>query len=277
LLVRIERRRLDAAHERERLVEVTRRQNDDLQRIDREKDSFIAAVSHELRTPLTSIRGYTELIGDTADNLSEDQQRFLEVIDRNSGRLIRLINDLLLTAQLEHGGELEIESHELNLQELVVQAVESANPSASIKDIELRLSADDPVTVEGDPVRLAQVIDNLFSNAIKFTPNAGRVSVQLSATEKSAKLEVTDTGMGMTPNEQSRLFERFYRTEGATSGTQGSGLGLAISQAIVHAHKGTITVESQKGAGSTFTFEIPLRQPSLGRSHQTVPSASTLD
>ena len=261
LLVETQRRR-ETQRERERLLKLTRMQNEDLRRVDREKDSFIASISHELRTPLTSILGYTELVGDDATNLSEEQRRFLAIVDRNAGRLLRLVNDLLLAAQIDAGGELQIERDEVDLRALAVQAVESAGPAASMDDIELRLSADQPVVIEGDEVRIAQVIDNLLSNAMKFTPNGGRVAVRLSSDGETARLEVADTGMGMTPDEQSRLFERFYRTESATQGAiQGSGLGLAISQAIAHAHGGAITVESETGAGSTFTLAIPLIGP----------------
>ena len=261
LVVEAQRRR-ETQRERERLLKRTRTQNQDLRRIDREKDSFIASISHELRTPLTSILGYTELIGDDATNLSEQQQRFLAIVDRNAERLLRLVNDLLLAAQIDAGSELEIERGEVDLRALAAHAVESAGPAASMEDIELRLSADQPVVIEGDEVRIAQVIDNLLSNAIKFTPNGGRVAVHLSSDEETARLEVADTGMGMTPDEQSRLFERFYRTESATHGAiQGSGLGLAISQAIAHAHGGAITLESETGVGSTFTLAIPLMSP----------------
>ena len=254
-----QRRRREAQSERERLLELTRAQNLDLRRLDHEKDAFIASVSHELRTPLTSIRGYTELVGDDATNLTEEQVHFLEIVDRNAGRLLRLVNDLLLAAQIDAVGELEIELAEVDLRAVARQAVESAGPAASMKDIELRLSADSPTLVNADAVRIAQVVDNLLSNAVKFTPNDGRIAINLSAVAGAARLEVADSGMGMTSDEQSRLFQRFYRTEGATQqAIQGSGLGLAISQAIARAHNGAITVTSQAGVGSTFTLEIPL-------------------
>ncbi|HUZ82192.1 MAG TPA: HAMP domain-containing sensor histidine kinase, partial [Gaiellaceae bacterium] len=187
------------------------------------------------------------------------QVHFLEIVDRNAGRLLRLVNDLLLAAQIDAVGELEIELAEVDLRAVARQAVESAGPAASMKDIELRLSADSPTLVNADAVRIAQVVDNLLSNAVKFTPNDGRIAINLSAVAGAARLEVADSGMGMTSDEQSRLFQRFYRTEGATQqAIQGSGLGLAISQAIARAHNGAITVTSQAGVGSTFTLEIPL-------------------
>jgi len=261
ILVETQRRR-ETQRKRERLLKLSQTQNQNLRRIDREKDSFIASISHELRTPLTSIRGYTELIRDGATNLSEEQESFLATVDRNAARLLRLVNDLLLAAQIDAVGQLEIERGKMDLRALAAHAVESAGPAASMKDIELRLSADQPVVIEGDEVRLAQAIDNLLSNAVKFTPNGGWVTVRLSSNGGTARLEVADTGMGMTPDEQSRLFERFYRTESATQGAiQGSGLGLAISQAIAHAHGGAITVESETGVGSTFTLAIPLIGP----------------
>jgi signal transduction histidine kinase len=271
LVVEAQRRRRQVQLERERLLALIRTQNEELKRLDHEKDAFIASISHELRTPLTSIRGYTELVGDDATNLTEEQRHFLAVVDRNAGRLLRLVNDLLLAAQLDAVGELELELGDVDLSALANQAVESAGPAASMKNIELRLSDDHPIVVKADAVRIAQAIDNLLSNAIKFTPNDGRITVSLSSADGTARLEVVDTGMGMTPDEQSRLFERFYRTEGATDAAiQGSGLGLAISQAIAHAHGGAITVESEKGMGSTFALTIPLIDTDNG--FATVPS-----
>lgn len=262
LVARAQRRRRAAQHEREHLLELTRSQNIDLMRLDREKDAFIASVSHELRTPLTSIRGYTELVGEESDNLTEQQRHFLGIVDRNASRLLSLINDLLLAAQIDAAGALDIEREDVDLSALAEQAVESAGPAASMKDIELRASYEREAMVKGDALRLSQVLDNLISNAVKFTPNGGRVHVRLVSDDERVRLEVEDTGMGMTQEEQSRLFERFYRTEGATeNAVQGSGLGLAISQAIAHAHDGMIVVRSEKGIGSTFALDLPRAAP----------------
>jgi signal transduction histidine kinase len=258
LLGKAQRTRRASLYEREQLLELTRTQNSDLRRLDREKDAFIASVSHELRTPLTSIRGYTEMLGDEATNLTEQQQHFLEVVDRNAERLLRLVNDLLLAAQIDDAGELEIERNDVDLQALAIQGVESASPAASLKNIELLLVTDHPVIVEGDQVRLAQVIDNLLSNAVKFTPSGGRVSLRLATTAETGRLEVTDTGMGLSADELARLFERFFRAEGATQAAiPGSGLGLAIAQAIAQAHGGSIDARNVPDGGAEFAIHLP--------------------
>jgi signal transduction histidine kinase len=232
-------------------------QNTHLLKLDRAKDEFIGLVSHELRTPLTSIHGYLELIQDpTTGELNADQQRFIEVIDRNSLRLLQLVGDLLLVAQSD-AGELILAIEDVPISTLVTECVESALPAAARSNIALALDAEPDLTVSGDPVRLAQVLDNLVSNAIKFTPAGGRVNVQLTQTEDVIRLEVRDTGIGISETEQANLFTRFYRTKQATEqAIQGTGLGLTIAKAIIEAHNGTITVESTPGQGTTMAVEL---------------------
>jgi signal transduction histidine kinase len=228
-------------------------QNDQLRELDRLKDEFVALVSHELRTPLTSIRGYLELVLDGAGTtLSEEQEQFLRVVERNAQRLQRLVGDLLFIAQVD-AGRLSLEVGAVDLAEVAIESVEAAGPLAADKEIELVVAGDHVVEVTGDRSRLAQLLDNLISNALKFTPAGGRIDVCVTATPAGGQIDVADTGMGISEAEQDRLFGRFFRTAAATEqAIPGTGLGLAISKAIAEAHGGTITVESEVGRGTTF-------------------------
>ncbi len=237
-------------------------QNERLRELDRLKDEFIALVSHELRTPLTSIRGYTELLLDgEAGELTDDQRQFLSVVERNSHRLLHLVGDLLFLAQVE-AGKLVLEVGTLDLGAVASESVETARPQAEAKAITLTLATSPVPAVAGDRARIAQLLDNLVSNAVKFTPEGGRVDVRVRAGESQAILEVRDSGLGIPAEEQEFLFERFFRTSTATErAIQGTGLGLAISKAIVEAHSGRIAVASEEGAGTTFRVALPLHQP----------------
>jgi signal transduction histidine kinase len=234
-------------------------QNAELTATDVAKDEFIATVSHELRTPLTSINGYVELLlEEGAEPLSEEQRGFLATVQRGSTRLQRLMNDLLLTAQVR-AGHLDIEKTSTDLGEIARQAVQGAQAHAGRKTLQLSLTVPShSVVVDADAVRMGQAIDNLISNAIKFTPEDGRVDVTLAQDER-ATLTVADTGMGMTPADVDHLFERFFRTDAAQAEQiQGSGLGLPIVKAIVDAHDGTISVTSEPHVGTSFVISLPL-------------------
>ena len=240
-----------------KLVRRIRAQNEQLVLFDRLKDDFVASVSHELRTPLTSIRGYVELLleGDVGE-LNDEQERFLGVVDRNADRLLAVVGDLLFVSQVE-AGVISLERNPFELTGLLQEAVEAARPAAESKGIELDLTVADVAEVEADRGRIAQVVDNLLSNAIKFTPSGGAVRVRVSATGHRAAIEIADTGMGISAEDQARLFTRFFRTPAATA-IQGTGLGLAIVKAIVESHGGQITLESEVGAGTVFRVELPL-------------------
>jgi PAS domain S-box-containing protein len=246
-----------------RLLEREREQNAELRTLDKLKDEFIALVSHELRTPLTSIRGYLELVTEGgAGELSAEQEHFLGVAARNADRLQNLVGDLLFIAQIE-AGRLQLQSAPVELTEIAAEAVESARPQADRKQIELTLATGPVRALDGDRGRLGQLLDNFLSNAIKFTPEGGRVSVRLSEQEGAALLEIEDTGMGIPQAEQERLFERFFRTSTATAkAIQGTGLGLAISKAIAEAHGGSIDFTSAEGQGTTFRITLPLPEAS---------------
>jgi signal transduction histidine kinase len=256
---------LSLALERDRLLETERqnaealaRRNKELRELDRMKDLFVRGVSHELRTPLTSIIGYIELLrrGDVGE-LSDDQQRFLEIAERNSHRLADLIDDILFVSQVDRG-RLPLERAPVDLGELVEGRVEAIRRAAADRGIEVRVRADDRSSrLSADASRLAQLFDNLLSNAVKFANDGGEIVVAVSKRGANAHVEVGDDGVGIPEDETGRLFERFFR--GSTAGeTPGMGLGLAIAKSIVEAHDGTISVRSRVGVGTTVTVELPL-------------------
>src|SRR5262249_39369315 len=201
-------------------------------------------------------------------DLTHEQQRFLGIVDRNAKRLLDLVSDLLFLAQID-AGRLTFELQPVDLEAIVADCVESSLPAAQAKGIELRSSAGQVPEVEGDPLRLAQVLDNLVSNAIKFTPEGGRVDVRLTAADNLAVIEVQDTGHGLAEHEQAQLFERFFRSSrAAEDAIPGTGLGLAIAKTIVERHGGRIELESTVGAGTTVHVELPLPQPEQRRRPQ---------
>ena len=256
--LRLREREARAAAEaaREQLI----RQNELLVEADRLKDEFVALISHDLRTPLTSIVGYTELALDEEMEppLDDERRSYLEVVARGSERLLRLVDDLLFVARLQAGKGLKLERVELDLTTVATQVVDEAQPQATAKSLTIRCVGDGPVTVEADKGRIFQLLENLISNAIKFTPSDGTVEVRVFAAPDGGVLEVSDTGVGVTPREAERLFERFFRTSSAvTNQVPGTGLGLYIARAIAVAHGGRISATSDVGVGTTFRIELP--------------------
>jgi signal transduction histidine kinase len=231
-------------------------QNERLREADRLKDEFVALISHDLRTPLTSITGYVELA--LEDDLSEDLRGYLQVVARNAERLLALVNDLLFVARLQ-AGEMSLEPGEVDLTKVVRDGVRSMEPRAAAKGVTLTCVVEAVPTVRADRGRVLQLLDNLVSNAIKFTPAAGSVHVSLGHAGDCVALEVADSGIGIAPEDQRRLFERFFRAENAVERqVPGTGLGLYISRVIADAHQGKLTVRSELDQGSTFRLELPL-------------------
>ena len=235
-------------------------QNDQLVEADKLKDEFVALISHDLRTPLTSIIGYVELaLEDGEPPLDEERRGYLHVVSRSSERLVRLVDDLLFVARLQ-AGRLVLARTELDLCMIAEQAAEEARPRAEGKQITLEFSGGGPVTIDADKGRLFQLLDNLISNAIKFTPAGGRIDVRAAAEGMGAVLEVSDTGIGLRPGEAQLVFDRFFRSSRVVAEqVPGTGLGLFIARAIVEAHDGTIAVSSREGGGAIFRIELPAR------------------
>jgi PAS domain S-box-containing protein len=250
----------------DRQLERERAQNERLRSVDRMKDEFVALVSHELRTPLTSIRGYLELVMDDAAQLPAETRGYLEIVGRNADRLLHLVGDLLLVAQAE-AGKLTFDWVAVELVPLVTECVRAAQPAADAAGVELRFTSERSEQISGDPARIAQLLDNLISNAIKFTPVGGYVDVLVDASARSAVIEVRDTGYGIAAEDQEQLFQRFFRTQSANDkAIAGTGLGLSIAKAIVDAHQGSIRVESAEHHGTTFRVELPAKRSSRDRS-----------
>jgi signal transduction histidine kinase len=240
------------AEQAQRLLEA---QNERLVEADRLKDEFVALISHDLRTPLTSIMGSVEL--SLAEPLADETRSYLEVVARSSQRLLRLVDDLLFVARLQ-SGRLEIMPSRLDLTEVARQAAQEARGRADAKDLELVVDTNGDVPVDADRGRIFQLFDNLISNAIKFTPDGGKVEIKVAAGD-TARLEVCDTGIGFTEAQAARVFERFYRTEDAVERqVPGTGLGLFIAHAITDAHGGTISAHPRDGGGAVFRVELPL-------------------
>ncbi|MBU1878132.1 MAG: response regulator, partial [Chloroflexi bacterium] len=228
---------------------------------DRLKNEFVATVSHELRTPLTSIRGYVDLIldGDVGD-VSDDVSEYLQVVKSNSNRLTALINNLLDISRIEEG-RTRFDLATVDVAALAQDAAERFRAEAEEKNLMLRVSVPvEPLIVQADTTKLVQVLDHLISNAVKYTPPAGEVTVTVQAHGNRVQLDVTDTGIGIAPQDQDKLFTRFFRAEHPdVEFAGGTGLGLSIAKAVVEAHGGKIWAASPgSGQGSTFSFTIPL-------------------
>ena len=231
----------------------------DMLRALRAKDDFVASVSHELRTPLTSIIGYLDLaVSDAEDEgLSASLQGSLSVALRNAERLLVLVADLLSTVS----DSVHLVTGELSLCDLARLAAESAALRAETAGIQLVVEAPSEVRGHFDSTRVQQVLDNLVSNAIKYSPNGGTVTIRVLGGEDSVVLEVEDEGIGMSESEQRDAFNRFFRAAAVKkAGIPGVGLGLGITKDIVDAHGGTITLSSRLGAGTVFRVELP-REP----------------
>ncbi|NPC98312.1 ATP-binding protein [Nocardioides sp. zg-DK7169] len=227
----------------------------------RRQDEFIGLVSHELRTPLVSILGYLELLRLDPPSWNEEQRGYLEVVERNATRLRQLVDDLLLSAQMAHGVPWAAE--ELDVVEVVRAAVTGLSPMIGNRDVEVRLEGDARVPLRSDAQRLGQVVDNLLSNALKYTLPRTTVDVTVERAEtaggaRAATIRVRDHGPGIDPDELSRLTDRFYRTRDTRRRrVRGVGLGLSVVRTIVADHGGTLRFESTPGDGATVQVVLP--------------------
>ncbi|WP_449372250.1 sensor histidine kinase [Arthrobacter psychrolactophilus] len=216
------------------------------------KDDFVANVSHEFRTPLTSILGYLGMILDDADRLPADVNKFLTITHRNALRLNGLVSDLLTTDSMV------VTPAMTDISALIHQSVASARPMAERNGVEMSPAAPSQLWAMVDAGRIGQALDNLISNAIKYSPDGGLVTVSALANGTDVVLEVQDTGIGMNTAEQAKAFTKFFRADSALERSiPGLGLGLLITKTIVANHGGTITVGSQRNVGTTMRIELP--------------------
>ncbi len=221
------------------------------------KSDFLSTVTHELRTPLTSVKGSLQLVLGKSSALSPIDCELLNISLKNADRLIRLINDLLDISRLELG-KIELTLAKVPTGSLVEEAVAGLRSYAGARDITIAAEIDPDVpALDADRDRLIQVLTNLISNAVKFSPSEGRVLVHATRREEAVAIAVRDWGVGIRAVDQSRLFQRFQRLNPGHSDEPGTGLGLAISKAIVERHGGHIEVESGENEGSTFTIVVP--------------------
>jgi two-component system phosphate regulon sensor histidine kinase PhoR len=234
----------------------------DLRRLERMRQDFVANVSHELKTPLASIKAYTETLLDWALHDENVNVKFLHRIEEQADRLNQLILDLLSLARLESGLE-SFEHRPLALSPLVSACVEAHRDRAEAKSQSLGLDLgplDDATLVLADDEAVRQILDNLISNAIKYTPEKGSVTVRCASADGDGyvEIEVADTGIGIPRDDLPRVFERFYRVDKARSRQLGgTGLGLSIVKHLVQSLGGQVTVDSRVGVGTRFTVQIP--------------------
>jgi PAS domain S-box-containing protein len=226
-----------------------------LKEVERIKDDFLATAAHELRTPLTSIRGFSELLL-TRDLSRERQERYHHHINDQSTQLANIIDDLLDISRLEAGRGLDLKLAPVHMNALIEEVVDPFAETMSDRAFRLDLQEDRPV--KGDAFRLSQVVRNLVLNAVKYSPEGGKITIKSRARGDMLDVSVADQGIGITEKQQNHLFEKFYRAD--PSSTSGTGLGLVICKLIVEGHGGEIRVESRPDEGSTFTFTLPFAE-----------------
>jgi signal transduction histidine kinase len=229
-------------------------QNAQLGESERQKSELITMVSHELRTPLTSLLGFTNLLL-TRNFEEEDRRHYLEIVHRESRRLAAIVDTFLDLRSIEQG-RLELRTQPLDLATLAREQASFLLGHSRDHSLALELPEDGAIVL-GDPDRLAQVVGNLISNAVKYSPEGGTVELVVLEVDGKVRLEVTDHGLGIPPEDQPRVFTKFFRGQANDSGIPGTGLGLAVSREIVEAHHGRIDFVSARGRGSTFWVELP--------------------
>jgi two-component system phosphate regulon sensor histidine kinase PhoR len=248
----------------------------ELRSVERMKSEFVSTVSHELRTPLTSIKGFIRTLLDDSEGYYDHdmQMEFYRIIDTECDRLVRLISDLLNLSRIESGRSLELVLTEVSLGRLVDRVVESQRSYTNNHQFDVIIPEDlPPITADQD--KIEQVLTNLFSNAIKYSPDGGKITVFARRVGESVAVSVSDQGIGIPEEHLGRLFTRFHRVDTRDTRKQyGTGIGLYLVKHLVEAHHGEVTVESQLGVGSTFSFVIPIRQPTDEEARESPPAAA---
>lgn len=225
------------------------------------KSEFLSVMSHELRTPLNAILGFSELLKDTSDGqMSDRQEKYLLNIETGGRHLLRLINDILELAKV-NSDSLELEKEEVSIPQLIEDIRKLGHPFAAQRRIHLDVHIEGGMPlIEADPAKVKRIMYNLVSNAIKFTPEGGHVSLEASLRDGMVEISVTDTGIGISPEDQKKIFNLFQQLDSSASRShEGTGVGLALSRKLVEMHGGRIWVESELDKGSRFSFTLPAR------------------
>jgi signal transduction histidine kinase len=234
-----------------------------LELANKHKSEFLANMSHELRTPLNAIIGFSDvMLGGMTGNLSDKQKEFIKDI-RDSGRhLLTLINDILDLSKIE-AGRMELEVAAFDVRQAMDNAMTLVRTRAENHGIELEQRVGpDVVIYEGDERKFKQVLLNLLSNAVKFTPDGGRITLEAQRMNGAYVFSVSDTGIGIAPEDQGRIFEEFRQVgRDYARKAEGTGLGLSLAKRLVELHGGSLGVDSEPGRGSTFTFNLPIHTP----------------
>lgn len=251
--------RLRAAEEK--YIRELELRNREAERANLLKTEFLANMSHELRSPLHTVIGFAELLAEEKDGpLNEQQKRCLGYIRKDSLHLLDLIDDLLDLSRIE-AGYLELRYEEIHIDAVIEEALSSIRPRAAAKSVGIGTDVLIPAPVLADRVCFKQILHNLLTNAIKFTPEGGKVQVRAARRGQFAEISVSDNGIGIPEDEQQAVFDKFYQVRAATrSGLEGTGLGLAITKRLVEQHGGSISLKSRPGSGSCFSFTIPLEK-----------------
>lgn len=238
--------------------------NLEVARASRLKSEFLARTSHELRTPLNAIIGFSDLLSEQEDNLTDRQKRFVGHVRESSRHLLSLIDEVLDMSKIE-ADKLKLNRAPMDLSAAVEEALMTVTPMAMAKQIRLSYLGNAVPAVDADRLRIRQILYNLLSNAIKFTPQGGEVTVSMQCCgEAMAQVTVSDSGAGIRPEDRQTIFEAFGQVENSTTTLNyGIGLGLSISKRLVELHGGTICVESEPRRGSRFSFTLPLQAKSL--------------
>jgi PAS domain S-box-containing protein len=233
--------------------------NREVERANQLKSEFLASMSHELRTPLHTVIGFAELLGEELEGpLNEKQKRFIGHIHKDSMHLLDLINDVLDLSKVE-AGRLRMHREAFDLAANIEEAVASIRPSAAAKSIRIEADLRAITAIFADRLRFKQILYNLLSNAVKFTPERGRIRVESRARGELVEISITDSGIGIPKEQQEAIFDKFYQVGATTKGVrEGTGLGLAITKALIEEHGGSISVESELGKGSRFTFTVAI-------------------
>jgi signal transduction histidine kinase/DNA-binding response OmpR family regulator len=242
--------------------------NREVERATQMKSKFLASMSHELRTPLNAIVGFSDLLGDEIPGqLNDKQKRFVNHIKQGAGHLLQLINDILDLSKIE-AGQLELRCEQFLVKDALPEVLSTIRPLAMAKDIQVQQKLRTDQSVYADRVRFKQILYNLLSNAVKFTPKGGRIEVDCFESENQVCLSVTDTGVGIRQEDQKVVFEEFRQVEGSRHEVnEGTGLGLAITKRLVEQQGGKISLTSEPGKGSRFTFTLP-----VGNTSRTEPT-----